>query len=115
MAFIGRTPNAERVYVSIRLEEKDGRPFNTTAHEHIPGNYTELAITGELVAFKGRSVMAIGQIINYAASVSPDEFSYWSQADIRSLVKLWRRWHLNGMQAGCEHMELPADQRYEAR
>jgi hypothetical protein len=114
IAYIGRTPDAERVYVEISLQTKDGTNFRTTAHEPA-GEYTELSIMGMTVDFRGRQVSSAGQINMHVSKVNPEKFSYWTRSDIRSLFNIWRWWHLNGMTPGCDHMELPADTSYDAR
>lgn len=113
--FVGRTAEGDRVFVTIELRERGSeRPSETTEHKQVT-TYTELSITGTVVAYRGRSVVAAGQIRDDVAAVVDFEGSAFDEAAVGALLILWNRWHLNGMQAGCAHMDLPADTSYDAR
>lgn len=56
-----------------------------------------------------RDILRAGQCVDEVAKLFPDD------AKLQRMCKIWERWHLNDMRAGCEHQrELPEFQpRYE--
>ena len=84
VGWIGREP----VTVEIEIkQERKGR---------------ELSICGNVYYSNGRGPHSCGQNIEDVESV--DRFANgWSRELVAELVAIWRRWHLNGMQAGCQH------------
>jgi hypothetical protein len=99
--FIGRTEDGDRVWVEIEIREVN-RPSETTEHETVNG-YRELSITGA-VAQKGyRNAHSWGQVRADAAGAMDNPAKGLTEDDIAELVTVWKRWHLNGMQAGCAH------------
>jgi hypothetical protein len=89
------------------LRNPDGR---TIAHEPVPADALEVAITGEVwratevgnVDRRFSDGQAFGQILEDLRKVP----------GVRAarITELWDRWHLNGMRAACEHQtERAAD------
>lgn len=76
-----------------------------------------LSITGEEWKPGSREPSACGQICGHIT----DPESYltrlndgWTGAKFARLLEVWHRWHLNDMQAGCEHQrDWPADKKLE--
>lgn len=102
---VGRTEHGDRVYVSARLTERIGG--HTVEHEEA-GEYLEFAMTG-LVVGKGRRIenaYSAGQCLDVLLELTQLEpgFTVGSVADMHTT---WRRWHLNGMKAGCAHQGKP--------
>ena len=56
--------------------------------------YIEFTASGRL--YRRDVVSCWGQCLNEMAAVIED-------AKLQRIVEVWRRWHLNGMHAGCEH------------
>lgn len=101
-AFIGRTADGLRIFVSYGLDFSNGtRDVMSTEHETIPMPPT-LSISGGTVD-RRHDFEHGGQIIDDLRTAKPDPQSSWTQADIDSLVAIWERWHLNTMRAGCAH------------
>lgn len=101
--FLGRTPDGERVYVTIRLYHRSGH-YQTTDHTPI-GAYDELSITGEVYRPRARTVSAAGQVRAEIRAVLAGKLAPGvSEADVRAIVSALR-YHLNGLQAGCVHVK----------
>jgi len=60
-----------------------------------------LSITGN--EMHGRACVGGGQNSDTAAQARPRAEDRHTRHDIRRLVAIWDRWHLNDMRAGCEH------------
>jgi hypothetical protein len=56
--------------------------------------YIEFTASGRL--YRHGELYTWGQCLDAMASVIEDDH-------LKRIVELWRRWHLNGMHAGCEH------------
>lgn len=84
----GRT---ERVDIEITIEDRNGKGL-------------ELSISGSeysgATAASQRREESFGQITETARRVTESKLS---RGQIDRLCDIWDRWHLNGMQAGCEH------------
>lgn len=74
---IEATVEGRRCRVEIRLDESGDKPT--------------LSISGEEGRVGARSFDSFGQIIETADRYFP------------GIASVWRRWHLNGMRAGCKH------------
>lgn len=116
---IGVTDEGDKIAVEGRLYRKDGTHFDTIEHEPVGGTYSELSLSGASRR-KGRSVRnpngsdAYGQIYDSLPRIVKTYGSV-TAGDVMRLVTLWKRWHLNGLKAGCAHMTLPRDPSYDAR
>jgi hypothetical protein len=119
--FLGRTADGERVYVDVELWRKhsvaphEWRKHSVAPHEtieHQPVNlYTELVISGETYRKHSRYVTNVDQVDGTAAAIV-DPAPGWTLEDIRDLVTIWRRYHLNGARAGCAHQVIERETRY---
>lgn len=115
--FAGRTALGERVWVEITLDERADvldKGFTTIEHEKVAA-YTQLSVSGSMVGRGSRTVCSGGQNVDDLFRVTNFSGSALTAGSRDELVRIWRRWHLNGMVPGCAHMDLPADKRYEAR
>lgn len=121
---VGETAEGNRVTVEIAL-----RPLThdrmTVTHElaRAIDGLTELSITGNVYERYrndirrwrtepyrgGQCVEALLEVVTPAKP--------WTLEEIRDLHDTWRRWHLNGMRAGCVHQTkiVYEDSRYGRR
>lgn len=112
-AFVGRTAEGDRVYVTLSVEKFD-RTVQTVNHETVTGG-VRLSASGFVIPKGRREADQGGQCVYRAADVTDSTGSAWTVKDRASLVLLWNRWHLNDMRAACAHMTLPKDESYDAR
>lgn len=87
---LGRVPGDEWGYkstmpveVEVELRDRDG--------------YTELAIQGSVWKPGRGDIVSGGQNYETIAELFP------RSPKVQRIVEVWKRWHLNGMKAGCEH------------
>ena len=85
--YVGRTEDRMRVYVTITLDETEGR----------------LSISGLGYSKGQREAVSSGQIRDMVGEVVDFTGSSFTPADRDSLLAIWERWHLNDMRAECEH------------
>ena len=111
--FIGRTDAGERIYLTAELRYREG-PAETVRHNPLTG-YHELRITGLAVEPRRqlRNAYAAGQIVGELSKVTRPAPGL-TEEDIRALVSIWKRWHLNGMRSLCfhQHEVWTEDKRY---
>jgi hypothetical protein len=100
--FVGRTAESERVYITAQTRRRDGQ-FQTTDHRAIDG-YLELSIMGLVVEPRRRieNASRAGQCVDALDDVTKPAKGLTLE-DVAELARIWRRWHLNGMQALCIH------------
>jgi len=105
--YVGRTIAGDKVYLSIELRDIVSRAYSIE-HKELLG-YKELSISGLMVR-KGGSITRDGDI--YAAGQIVDTLrrviepaAGLSRSDIRRIVEIWDRWHLNSMRAKCAHQD----------
>jgi hypothetical protein len=85
---VGRTEDEGFVHIKVELRQRDG--------------YEELSIVGSVRDGGGQIDMHL----------SPDAIEPapgWTYDDLKRLWSIWSRWHLNGMNAHCEHQRVIAD------
>lgn len=111
---VGTTNDGDRVWLDIELTEKDVQGRFNSADTHQPvESYTELTISGHGIQ-RGRRLPARdidfgGQCIDRLRAVTrPAEG--WTTGELADLADIWKRWHLNGMRAGCDHQEVVMEQ-----
>lgn len=110
-AYVGRTEDGEKFYVSIELRTKDGQTWETTEHGSVD-SFTELSISGVTIR-KGGSFQRDGDWRGCGQNVDDLRSVLYGgkldgpldNADVLFLLDAWDRWHLNGMIAGCAHMK----------
>jgi hypothetical protein len=101
---LGRTEDGNRVWVKIEIREVN-QPSETVEHAKVE-SYRELSISGA-VAQKGcRNADSWGQVRGDAAGAMAAPAKGLTEDDIAHLVTVWKRYHLNGMQAGCAHQTI---------
>lgn len=101
-AYLGRDAYRNRVFVEVEKEVKSTTAFLSVEHESLT-EFTGLAISGWTVRYRSNTTNSAGQIVD--SLVGMTEFADgWTEADVTSLRRIWRMWHLNDMQAGCAHM-----------
>lgn len=105
--FVGRTTDGTRVYVNMSVRERSHLDGQTVTHEGIT-DYIEFAMSGLGVAKYCRNATSAGQMLEDLMSVKSPAQGL-TRAEIREMHALWSRWHLNGMTAGCVHMEADAE------
>jgi hypothetical protein len=102
--FIGRTDDGDRLYLDVLIRQLPTAPRQTVEHDTVDGG-EELSIVGAL--YHGSRDVGGGQCIERARSVlaggrvAPGA----DPADVRLIVDVWERWHLNAMRAGCAHVK----------
>ena len=94
---IGRIKGVGIVRVNARLEWVD-RPAVTVDHEEIGGHYVFAASGSLWLRSNSPDCYSAGQMLEKT----------WPLPAGRPLIRLWREWHLNGMQAACAHQAVPA-------
>lgn len=105
--FVGRTTDGTRIYVDMTVRELDRLDSQTVNHEEIT-NYVEFTMSGLGVAKHCRNASSAGQMLEDLMSIK-SPVKGLTRAEIREMHALWSRWHLNGMKAGCVHMEADAE------
>jgi hypothetical protein len=105
--YVGRTADGSRIWLEIELRPQQNVTGRQTT-EHTPASEgLELSISGMGVSKGHRRVDRAGQIdAEVGRIVSPAEG--WTVVELRKLVKVWDRWHLNGLKVGCAHMPANA-------
>lgn len=112
--FLGRTEDGDRVWIEIEIRETN-RPAQTTDHQAV-NNYRELAISGAIAGKGRRNADQWGQVRAEAAGAMANPAKGITEDDVAELVSVWKRWHLNGMQARCAHQTVVwEDSRYGRR
>lgn len=107
--FVGTTAEGDRVWVKMELRQKDANGRFNSATDHRPvGEYVEFTMSA-VGLLKGRRTPARdidfgGQSVDTFRAITKPAAG-WSAEDVRDLADLWDAWHLNGMQAGCVHVE----------
>ena len=109
---LGRTADGARVFVTVETSEHTGNS-QTTEHDPISA-WTRISITGHVTEKYCREWSQGGQIESVLERIK-DFAPGWNNPKVQHLAAIWRRWHLNDVQAGCAHMDLPADASYDAR
>lgn len=100
-AYIGRNVLGERVFAQLEL--RDIRQDMTTVNHDQVSRGIQVSIVGLLVGKGARSVTGAGQIHSNLVDMDMAG-SKWTTKDVASLRKIWTEWHLNDMNAGCQHM-----------
>lgn len=78
-----------KVVIEYELEEKTDRETGEA--------YLQFTASGEVWNSKGTDIIEGGQMLDRIAKRFP------TNPRVQELTKIWRRWHLNGMKAACEH------------
>lgn len=85
---VGRTEGEGFVYVKVELRQR--------------GHGEELSITGS-------TRYSAGQIDGHLRADDFEPAPGWTREDLERLWAIWDRWHLNDMNAHCEHQRAIAD------
>ena len=102
-AFVGRTEDGARVFVSIEVQHVTAEtPRETTGHELVT-EWDEVSITQAEIEKGRRSQDSGGAGIGRAAQARTVKGTSWTDADRASLAEL-AGWHLSSMNAGCDHV-----------
>lgn len=112
-AYLGRTREGDRVFAELSITRED-KPVSTIEHGTANGT-VRLSASGFTIPKGRRYADSAGQMLDVLDGGLVKDRSEWSASDVRSLLTLWRHWHLNDMRAGCAHMTLPEDESYDAR
>lgn len=107
--YLGEVSPGVAFHVKIEYEKKgperctDGSPvtWGTTGHGPRVSVRYELSICGEErgafgMSGGGQNIDTLERADEWTSRAAPLE-------DLRRLAAIWRRWHLNGMKAGCIH------------
>ena len=117
--YVGRVRLAphrfDYLFLDIRLRTDD-QEWETTTHEIVTGPMC-LSICGTVWKTRARrgDCYAAGQCREDFASPDLVLDGAIDAAELAKLLRVWDRWHLNTMRAGCEHQEVPPDMPTEQR
>ena len=101
-----------RMEVDFGLRFHSGGEWTTIEHEPI-SEYVEFSASGG--TYRNGAEDGFGQNLYLLTNLDPDRLAPgWTNADVRSLRTIWERWHLNGMKAGCAHLEYQYEEPPEA-
>lgn len=101
--YVGRTSRGDRLWLEIELRQQQNVASRQTV-EHEPASESlELSISGLLVPYRARTVHGAGQVTDDLKHVT-EPAEGWTVSELRKLLAVWERWHLNGLKAGCVHM-----------
>jgi hypothetical protein len=100
---IGRnTAERTRFFVKIELRQEPGSGRQTIEHEPVPDTYIELSMTYEEVNHRGEFESGGAGWDWDVDSPAPG----WTPEQIAELAAIGKRWHLNGLKAGCAHQRV---------
>lgn len=101
---LGTTTDGEYIVVDFELRAESGE-HQTIDHGTIVDPLT-VSLSGDVCVNRfGRvDYLGGGQIIGELARITKPAPG-WTLEEVRELAKLWDRWHLNTMRAGCAHMD----------
>ena len=88
------------VYLEVRIKSVDlsnQKSLKETIEHKVINKYKTLSISGY-------SVDRGGQIYDFLLS---KEFKPLKNFNVKRLVEIWKRWHLNDLRPGCIHQEKP--------
>jgi hypothetical protein len=116
--FVGRDSKGSRLFLEIALRRTDTpAPYQNVNHgaqRHI----VELTISGEeyLPGDRRDDPSGGGQITGtFLAFIDdPEAKLEYPRAELREVYEIWKRWHLNGMNAACAHMPADAHEKWLA-
>lgn len=95
----GEKRNRVTVEIELRGTLKGAREL--TSYGRLPEDL-ELSICGNIWNSRGSDIISGGQNYDSLLEDAPSPLMH-------EIVGVWKRWHLNGMNAGCEHQrEWPA-------
>lgn len=86
---VGKTAEGDRVYVNMRFDNLD--------------QGVRFSASGCIVAKGERDAYAFGQCLDTLPEVVKPTKGM-TRADILMIHEIWKQYHLNDMNAGCEHM-----------
>lgn len=106
-SYLGRNAERERVFVTVETEpQQHPDTAQTTEHEPVPAGNLNLSVTYWTLRYRTNRGGSFGsgsgltEQLSEMTEIAPG----WTTADIRSLSRIAKRWHLNGMRGACAHM-----------
>jgi hypothetical protein len=106
--FVGRTAEGTRVYLDMSLERVAKEGKTSVTHEPVTDEFFRFSASGHTV-LKGRrddNWDGGGQMLDTLLEVA-DPANGWTLQELKEIHRLWKNWHLNDMQAGCQHVPDP--------
>lgn len=108
--FLGRKADGEKVYAAARLERKTVEAIQTVTHEKKSGEILEFAASGHSVGkfqrHSSENWISAGQMMDELLEIT-EPAPGWTLEEIRKFHRLWKNWHLNALNAGCQHVPTP--------
>jgi hypothetical protein len=108
--FLGRKANGVKVYAAARLERQTVEDAETVTHEKVSGEVLKFSASGHtLDRFSRHSSekwLGAGQMIDELLEIT-EPAPGWTLEEIRKFHRLWKNWHLNSMNGGCQHVPEP--------
>lgn len=97
-----------RVTVDIRMEYLTRQPSYRTTDHKVVTRPLDFSMSGAVWNLKGDDCLTCGQIVSDLRDITKFERGITGPQMI-VLIGLWKQFHLNGMEAGCEHQRKFAD------
>lgn len=117
---IGRKANGEKVYVQARFKHLPDKvtgqaTYRESTEHHQSTDRLTLSITGVVVSKYGSidcdgSWLGCGQTTAQLLELTSLEPA-WPVGDVTRLYQIWTAWHLNDMNAGCDHQHRGGESR----
>ena len=102
--FIGRDDEGSRYYLSLRITTHEGEAGRENIHHNPCENYYSLGIMGEIIAKGARNAHWGGQMVDETSKVTKFE-SGLTWKEVRRIISIWERWHLNDFNSHCAHQD----------
>lgn len=108
--FLGRKADGEKVYASANLQHEIKENVQTVTHEKVSGVILRFSASGHTVSKFARhsseNWIGGGQMMDELLEIT-DPAPGWTLAEIKAFHRLWKNWHLNDMNGGCQHVPDP--------
>lgn len=97
---MGRKEDGSRIFVDVNLNVND-RLEQTVTHDHVSKSFV-FSASGEHYPFGDYEPDCVGQMLDELLLIE-EPAKGLTLDDAKELHRLWKRWHLNDMNAACEH------------
>lgn len=109
--YIGRDRDGQKIYVTARIDvPTEDREQQTTDHRTVT-RVTRLSLMGTVVRRGGsitrdHGILSCGQIPTDHLRQMTELAPGWTREDAARLADVWDAYHLNDMQAACDHQTV---------
>lgn len=104
---IGKSKEQNEGDINISLEihqEADTREAETIDHKTIKG-YKTLSMSGDIWLRNRKDITIGGQIHDTLSNKNIYRELFISEEDLKTIIYIWKRWHLNNLKPNCIHQE----------